>query len=533
MGKISRRAVVAGAAGAAAAPHLSGAGALAQPPAQPPATGRIVVISDVHIGDGSPTVWYQQSLHEPFLAALLDYVAETADSVRELVILGDFVDFWTYPSSRRPPSFAEIARANPAILGPDGKLARAVAALKGRASYVPGNHDMGVAQGDLDAIAAGGPSIRLRPDTGYSPLGADPRILLAHGHRHTLFNAPDPGTKLAPLPCGHFVTRAISDHLARTLKPGQTAADLSGQGAPNGIDLKGLAGSVGPSVVGSGFDYLQKVTGFSWDEAVLLPSGQTTSFREAKAIYADRWSRWAAAVGGGLDGETETAKAALAEVDGTYLPWFAQRSALQAGAELVVFGHSHTPIGGLNGGFIDYANSGFECPSRPDIGKKHPTFLEIDLATLKPHLKQVVFSGGSGTIEDFTGAATDSIVYGPTADFSTYVEIDNRAGAADLVRVSTSAEHGRFVVEPPARISRGERARFWLQDRIGVHGSHGKAVYQAGDGRQVTLAFACPTGPSDNSASGAPLRTRSGAGAWGGPDEIARRGHPFYVTFTT
>src|SRR5262249_30579930 len=153
----------------------------------------------------------------------------------------------------------------------------------------------------------------------------------------------------------------------------------------------------------------------------------------------DRWSRWAAAAGGGVDGETETAKAALAEVDGTYLPWFAQRSALEAGAELVVFGHSHTPIGGLKGGFIDYANTGFECPSRPDLGRKHPTFLEIDLETLKPHLKQVVFSGGSHSIEDFAGAGTDSIVYGPTMDFSTYVEIDNRSGAADLVRVSASA----------------------------------------------------------------------------------------------
>src|SRR5690348_1718437 len=77
------------------------------------ARNKIVVLSDVHIGDNSPTVWYQQKYHEPYLAALLDHVVERADEIAELVILGDFVDFWTYPPDRRPPSFAEIAAANP------------------------------------------------------------------------------------------------------------------------------------------------------------------------------------------------------------------------------------------------------------------------------------------------------------------------------------------------------------------------------------------------------------------------------------
>ena len=59
------------------------------------------------------------------------------------------------------------------------------------------------------------------------------------------------------------------------------------------------------------------------------------------------------------------------------------------------------------------------------------------------------------------------------------------------------------------------------------------ALRTLGDvGREITVAFACPTGLANNSASGAPLRTRSGEGAWGAPGEIVRRGHPFYVTFT-
>jgi hypothetical protein len=51
---------------------------------------RAVVISDVHIGDGTPTVWYQKSVHEPYLATILNYVIDTGnkeeESIRALVI---------------------------------------------------------------------------------------------------------------------------------------------------------------------------------------------------------------------------------------------------------------------------------------------------------------------------------------------------------------------------------------------------------------------------------------------------------------
>ena len=56
-----------------------------------PALLRAVVISDVHIGDGTPTVWYQQAVREPYLATILDYVIDTGtkeeEPIRELVLL--------------------------------------------------------------------------------------------------------------------------------------------------------------------------------------------------------------------------------------------------------------------------------------------------------------------------------------------------------------------------------------------------------------------------------------------------------------
>jgi UDP-2,3-diacylglucosamine pyrophosphatase LpxH len=226
MAKVTRRRIL-GTAAAATALGLAGG--------VQSATGsrnKIVVLSDVHIGDNTPTVWYQQRYHEPYLAALLDHVVERADEITELVILGDFVDFWTYPPDRRPPSFTDISAANPGIFGPSGKLTAAVKALQGRVSYVPGNHDMSITQADLDSLPlARGNRINLHGGEVYLPAAGGGRLLMAHGNRWTMFNAPDLATRLAPLPIGHFATRSFCHMLQRTLKPGQTVADLATRGS--------------------------------------------------------------------------------------------------------------------------------------------------------------------------------------------------------------------------------------------------------------------------------------------------------------
>src|ERR1041385_167921 len=98
MARITRRGVLGTAAAATAALGLPGSLR-----GETWSRNKIVVLSDVHIGDNSPTVWYQQKYHEPYLTALFDHVVANADQISELVILGDFVDFWTYPPDRRPP----------------------------------------------------------------------------------------------------------------------------------------------------------------------------------------------------------------------------------------------------------------------------------------------------------------------------------------------------------------------------------------------------------------------------------------------
>ena len=56
--------------------------------------------------------------HEPYLAAVLDYViahaSDADDPVTKLVVLGDLFDFWTYPPEQQPPTVEEIINDQPA-----------------------------------------------------------------------------------------------------------------------------------------------------------------------------------------------------------------------------------------------------------------------------------------------------------------------------------------------------------------------------------------------------------------------------------
>ena len=52
------------------------------------ANKKLVFISDIHIGDNSPTNWFQRSVHPPFLGKVLEYVRNNTDTIEELIILG-------------------------------------------------------------------------------------------------------------------------------------------------------------------------------------------------------------------------------------------------------------------------------------------------------------------------------------------------------------------------------------------------------------------------------------------------------------
>ena len=507
---------------------------------------KIIVLSDIHIGDNTPTVWYQKEFHEPYLTTVLDHIIQNADSIKELILLGDVVDFWTYPPNEKPPTFSQIIDKNPNIFGANGKLSEVLTALEGEVTYVHGNHDMNVTQEDLNQIQNPNYKIKLSSSDIYFPLGEEnKKIVCTHGNRYTMFNAPDTNTKFNPLPIGHFVTRSISYELQQHLREGQSADDLERQGAPNGIDLGDLIHSIKEaesdfSIADLLLDYITNVTSISESEPILLSDGQTTTIAEAKQIYSPLWQEWINQYGGGQDGLLVAIKAAIADANGDYLGWFAQKLALECGADLVVMGHTHKTISGLEKALVQYVNSGFNCPSKPDLSKQSPTFVEIDIDNCQASIFKVVNQNNRYKIEPDHPKETSVVIPGLSQDYSCYIIVDNTNGTSELERINYSADKGHYIVEPPAKISPGEVGRFWLQDypvELNLEnlfrGSQGQVSYSS-NGQEITLSYKCPVGFwTKNHCSGANFTTSTDGNKWGKLNKITHfgLGHPFFVRF--
>ena len=161
---------------------------------------RAVVLSDIHIGDNTPTCWYQRSVHEPYLIAILKWIIDRRDMVREVILLGDIFDTWTYPPAKVPPTMSQIAAEHPRLLGPSGAFADLVRAFPGGVKLLLGNHDGTLGRADMDELnkSLGGniargeaitfvdcPVLVLRAGSG------GPRTAFTHGHHWCMFNAPD------------------------------------------------------------------------------------------------------------------------------------------------------------------------------------------------------------------------------------------------------------------------------------------------------------------------------------------------------
>ncbi len=492
---------------------------------------RAVVISDVHIGTGAPTVWYQREVHDGYLSAILRWVLANVDSVREVVLLGDMFDLWTYPPDVRPPTLRQIIEANPAILGPGGLLSQVVTAMNGAVTLMLGNHDANLTDADVrDLRDAVGP-LALGPDT-YTLTGSSGRrTTFSHGHLWTMFNAPDPKSPWNKLPVGHFVTRTFAHQMQQTLAPGQTVADLPNMGAPNGFSLADFLGHVkfgdpDVSVARMLLEYCAGIAQLGDTVPILLSDGSTVTLGDAKRVYDDLFSRWMATEGGLLG----AIRAARADQDGENLGWYAQRLALRTGSDLVLFGHTHTAIGGFACSPVNYVNSGFECASTPDMPAKEPTFVVVDLDFATAEVFQVGRTGNDYTINSFD-APLLGIVPSPGMDFSSYVSIENRT-AQPLTWRSSSNDRGVWVVDPPGRIEPGTTARLWLQDDLGALGSDG-AVSYAGPGGNLDLSFTCPSGVLPNwvSCSSGNYTTRTANGDWEN-GACAPTGHPLQVRVT-
>ena len=478
-----------------------------------------VVLSDIHIGDNAATCWYQDRVHFDRLAGVLRWIVAQRESVREVIFLGDTFDFWTYEPARQPPVMSDIIAANPRLLGAGGPLAQLVTALPGRVRLLPGNHDENLTQADIAKLndsLTGNPNIgiQLVTEPWIVLTGASgARTLLEHGHRWCMFNAPDPKSKWKELPVGQFVSRGIAYRVLNDPKyKGKTAAELpvSGNGDMDltGADLRVILRKYNDqrdlNIVEELLDHVTRKTHLAQDAAIRMPGASRSSLKHARGVFAGLFADWARREGS----RWNAARAAAADATGEDLAWFAVRQALNTHADLVVMGHTHTPIKGLEVAplGVEYVNSGFECPSVPDTAKgvKEFTFAHVDLEA--PSARLIAAQQVGGRIVFAPSGAGKAHVVVPQRkqfplpfnkmrfmDFSCYVRIENRSKTKlSLVPNSARSNKGIWVVKPPTEIPAGGRADIWLQDKFGLQGSDGSFTYT--DGRSnLKFTFRCPT----------------------------------------
>jgi len=191
----------------------------------------IVVVSDMHLGADLAYAECHNNLLslEKFLKKI-----KSSANVKELVIAGDLLDEWfvpapidTYQGKDQLDFVDRIATANKGVID---ALNRIIEEQLIRVTYVPGNHDLTVADASVERILPGINQAR-DPELGlgaYSPAGY-PEIVIEHGHRYNFFCAPDPfsNQEIAPgtiLPPGYFFTRIAALHVVQGLP--KTGSDI-------------------------------------------------------------------------------------------------------------------------------------------------------------------------------------------------------------------------------------------------------------------------------------------------------------------
>ncbi len=446
-----------------------------------------------------------------------------------MILLGDVFDVWTYPPNVRPPGMREIIAANRILLGPSGPFAKLVRAFPGHVRMLLGNHDGSLTRADIDLLnrslggnQARGERIELVDAAHHVCAGVSgARTVFSHGHHWCMFNAPDARSRWSTIPVGHFVTRAIGYQMARSLRPGETTADRINHGNP-GVSWSTVLASLNRSDDLAAFllTYICRQTRMPQTEPIVMPDGSRTTVREAMRVYTDLFTRWAA-----VEGRNNAIRAARADLEAPQLAWAAQRLAMRTQSDLVVFGHTHAPVGGLGISPVTYVNSGYECVARPDFGRgREFTFTEVDLERATARVLAVTGAGMTGA----RAPVMPSAIVAPAADFSCYVRIENRSGTRLRLTGQRLAPASNFVVGPPLEIAPGARADIWIQDDPGARGSGGRFTYHDGT-RPLEFVVACPVAGRNIVRSPVPnYRTRTGSSPWrsGGVNWL---GHPVQV----
>src|SRR5574344_929831 len=173
---------------------------------------KIVTISDLHLGIEDK--YSEMRTNRPILVDFLRRLQNTKD-VRELVIIGDFLDAWYlpvyYPTYTDEEKFYQgVVTNNQEIIDELKQVINSGIKLV----YVPGNHDLTLQQKVLQEAIPGIVQVRDAQGLGTYYTGDRKEIAIEHGHRYDVFSAPDRvtnnelcGNDNTILPAGYFYAR--------------------------------------------------------------------------------------------------------------------------------------------------------------------------------------------------------------------------------------------------------------------------------------------------------------------------------------
>ena len=167
---------------------------------------KLIFVSDIHMNVDAPYSWF--SSHAKYLAAFLESINNRTD-VAELIIIGDLLDDWVSPVESASSNFSAILAAST-----NQSSIQALQAICNnpniKVTYLTGNHDLlSFELQNKATIQATFPNMSIISDSpGLGAYSKDNVIWAEHGHRYTLFNAPDTWSRSGGyLPLGYFISR--------------------------------------------------------------------------------------------------------------------------------------------------------------------------------------------------------------------------------------------------------------------------------------------------------------------------------------
>ena len=226
---------------------------------------RRVFVSDIHMNRGN--VWLDSGQAEQF-AKFLGYVADRANDIDQLILVGDIMDQWVWPCNDRPPSYSDIADANPYIM----EKLRTLAQTK-CVTYVIGNHDITITKDSIDNFGN-----EACPEIVFQLNYEQDGIHAEHGHRFNMYNAYDDANKL---PLGHYISRLYAGKKDKERWQDKIADEV-----------KNTAAGIHNPLVNAPLTCLALIMNIRETDPIEMVGCGTTTLSEIRQWYEDLPGRW-------------------------------------------------------------------------------------------------------------------------------------------------------------------------------------------------------------------------------------------------